>query len=430
MVENRWKSMRRRLAGALAIATALLIVAASLANAAYYAGEHHRHRHIHHVHRRRGHAARRRGAVPMYHAALLEDADTGRVLYASDPNLSWPPASMAKMMLLLVTTDAIKSGRLSYNTPVRISRRAALTGGSRLGLLHEGRVYPLGELMKAALIRSANDAAVAIAETVGGSVDGAVRLMNARAAQLGMTDTHYETVDGLPPIPMHDVDRTTAMDLATLARALIHNTNLLEWSALQSAEFDGGVAMLHNTNHLIGHYYGCDGLKTGFTYEAGFNLTATARRGDMRLISVILGAPNNPERFIQSAKLLDWGFNNFKKVEVLHVGQTLPAVIQLDNGHTIHPVPERDLALVMPKHPAADIRYDYQGPTVVTGPLPAGTLLGKVAVMDGTDVLTKVDVYAPVAAGMDPATLTRTTVSADPPSATMPASDHDSQEKK
>jgi D-alanyl-D-alanine carboxypeptidase (penicillin-binding protein 5/6) len=416
VAENRWNSKRRLCVGLFALMIAALLAAAPAAHATYWSRYHHSHHHRHHYHHRVTHHA----PAVMYHAALLEDADTGRVLYAVNQNLSWPPASMAKMMLLLVTTDAIKSGRLSYNTPVRISYRSAMTGGSRLGL-REGQVYPLGELMKAALIKSANDAAVAIGETVGGgSIDGAVRLMNAKAAQLGMTDTHYETVDGLPPRPMHDVDRTTALDLATLARALIHTTNLLQWSSLRTAEFDGGVAFLHNTNHLVGRYYGCDGLKTGFTYEAGFNLTATAKRGDMRLISVILGAPNNPERFIQSAKLLDWGFNNFEKVEVLHVGQTLPAVVQLDNGQTIHPVPENNLSILMPKRPPADIRYDYEGPSVVTGPLPAGTLLGKVAVMDGSEVLTKVDVYSPVAVGMAPATLNATTVRSDAPSATMP----------
>ena len=147
--------------------------------------------------------------------------------------------------------------------------------------------------MKAALIRSANDAAVAVAETVGGSYDGCVRMMNAKAQSLGMTGTHYETVDGLPPTPGHDVDVTTATDLATLARALIHTTNLLAWSGMETAIFDGGVAMLHNTNHLVGHFDGCDGLKTGFTMQAGFNLTATAKRGDMRLISVVLGTPSN-----------------------------------------------------------------------------------------------------------------------------------------
>jgi len=242
------------------------------------------------VHHRRSHShqhSRRAAPVVMYHAALLEDADTGRILYADNPNLVWPPASMAKMMLLLVASDQIAAGRVSFNTPVRISELSAMTHGSRLGL-HEGEVYPLGELMKAALIKSANDAAVAVAEAVGGSVEGAVRLMNAKAQSLGMTNTEYQTVDGLPPTPDHDVDRTSPLDLATVARALIHTTNLLQWSGMETALFDGSV-VLHNTNHLIGRYEGCDGLKTGFTMQAGFNLTATARRH-----AVAFGHPGGP----------------------------------------------------------------------------------------------------------------------------------------
>jgi len=219
--------------------------------------EHHRRSHHHRVYRASG-------PVVKYHAALLEDADTGRILYADNPNLVWPPASMAKMTLLLVASEQIASGRVSYNTPVRISQLSAMTHGSRLGL-HEGEVYPLGELMKAALIKSANDAAVAVAEAVGGSVEGAVRIMNAKAQNLGLGNTEYQTVDGLPPTPGHDVDRTSALDLATVARALIHTTDLLRWSGMETALFDGGAAVLHNTNHLIGHYPGCDGLKTGFT---------------------------------------------------------------------------------------------------------------------------------------------------------------------
>src|SRR5262249_1837889 len=154
-----------------------------------------------------------------------------------------------------------RSGRMSLNDPVRISERAATTGGSHLGM-HEGEVYPLGELMKAALIKSANDAAVAVAEKIAGSVEACVRLMNEKASQLGMNDTYYGTVNGLPPRPDHDVDHTTATDLAKLARAIIHNTDLLEWSRLETAQFDGGERTLRNTNHLIGHYDGCDGLKT------------------------------------------------------------------------------------------------------------------------------------------------------------------------
>jgi D-alanyl-D-alanine carboxypeptidase (penicillin-binding protein 5/6) len=333
----------------------------------------------------------------MYHAALLEDADSGRILYADNPNLVWPPASMAKMMLLLVASDQIAAGRVSFNTPVRISEVSAMTHGSRLGL-HEGEVYPLGELMKAALIKSANDAAVAVAEAVGGSVEGAVRMMNAKAQSLGMTNTEYQTVDGLPPIPDHDVDRTSPLDLATVARALIHTTNLLQWSGMQTALFDGSV-VLHNTNHLIGHYDGCDGLKTGFTVQAGFNLTATARRGDMRLLSVILGAPSNPERFIQSQKLLDYGFANFAKVQLLKHGEALPVHVQVDQGPPIQPVAESDLALVLRKSEVPDLKLEYSVPPAVNGPVALGAPLGQVIVHDGGIVMTQVAAISPVAVG-------------------------------
>ena len=181
---------------------------------------------------------------------------------------------------------------LQRSDPVRVSERSAHTGGSRVGL-QEGQIYPLGELIKAALIKSANDAAVAIAEKVGGSVEAMVRMMNHRAQELGMTHTLYQTVDGLPPRPTHDADITTAHDLARVAYQIIHTTDLLKWSSQEQCPFDGGVCMLHTTNHLIGHFDGCDGLKTGFTFQAGFNLTATAKRGNMRFISVILGAPSN-----------------------------------------------------------------------------------------------------------------------------------------
>ena len=206
-----------------------------------------------------------RRAGPLYKGALLEDADSGRVLMAYNADMEWPPASMAKMMDLLVAQEQINAGRFNGNDPVRISERAAHTGGSRVGL-KEGDVYPLRELMKAALVKSANDAAVAVAEKIGGSVEAMVRMMNERAQELGMTHTEYQTVDGLPPRPTHDADRTTAYDLATVGRAIIRETNLLMWSGQEQMDFDNGVAILNNTNHLIGHFEGCDGLKTGFTF--------------------------------------------------------------------------------------------------------------------------------------------------------------------
>ena len=261
--------------------------------------------------------------TPLYKGALLEDADSGRVLMAYNADMEWPPASMAKMMLLLVAQEQINAGRFRPEDLVRISERSAHTGGSRVGL-KEGDVYPLRELMKAALVKSANDAAVAVAEKIGGSVEAMVRLMNERARALGMNNTEYRTVDGLPPRPTHDADRTDAYDLATVARAIIRETNLLMWSSQESIDFDNGVCMLRNTNHLIGHFDGCDGLKTGFTFQAGFNVTSTAKRGSMRLVAVILGAPSNPQRFAQAGKLMEWGFDNFTSVALLRSGQPLP----------------------------------------------------------------------------------------------------------
>jgi serine-type D-Ala-D-Ala carboxypeptidase (penicillin-binding protein 5/6) len=375
-----------RWGGRLTLTGFLALVAVGPACAARVHRHHHyRRRVVHHV----------RSAAPLYHAALLEDADSGEVLYARNPTLKWPPASMAKMMLLLVAEDQVKAGRVSLSDPVRISERSSATAGSRLGL-HEGQVYPLAELMKAALIRSANDAAVAVAEKVGGSVEATVRMMNAKAHALGMDGTYYATVDGLPPIPGHDVDYTTAHDLAILARAIIRSTNLLEWSSIEQTPFDGGVAMLHNTNRLIGHFEGCDGLKTGFTMTAGFNLTATARRGNMRLVSVILGAPSNGERFIQSARLLAWGFDNFDRFQVLRQGQPLPVEVPLQSGGMIQPVSQSDIALVLPKGRIPDVRLKFEMPPVFSGPLAYGEPVGQVVVLDGSDVITTVDAICPL----------------------------------
>jgi D-alanyl-D-alanine carboxypeptidase (penicillin-binding protein 5/6) len=357
----------------------------------------HRRRHVrsHHHSRHKRHAP----LVP-FKGALLEDAESGKVLYADNADMQWPPASMAKMMLLLVAEDELNAGRVHLDDPVRISERSAHTMGSRVGLV-EGKVYPLRELMKAALIKSANDAAVAVAEKIGGSVEATVRMMNVRAHKLGMTNTEYHTVDGLPPRPGHDVDHTTARDLATVARQLIYRTDLLKWSSLEQAPFDGGVCMLHNTNHLIGHFEGCDGLKTGFTYQAGFNLTATAKRGDLRLVVVVLGAPSNPQRFAQAAKLLQWGFTHYTAVSLLKSGQALPVEVRADQGKIIQPVAGAELRVVMPRREVSTLKVDYRVPNSVSGPVRKGDALGKVIARDGAGVvLDQVSVVSPVSVNL------------------------------
>ncbi len=405
MVEfDGWRVMRR---GAAMLAAALMLLAFTSAPA--HASKRTRHR---------SHAARtsvRLRGGPLYKGAILEDADSGKVLYEYNSDMQWPPASMAKMMLLLVAEEQIKAGRFNLEDPVRVSERSAHTGGSRLGL-KQGDVYPLGELIKAALIKSANDAAVAVAEKIGGSVEATVRMMNLRAHELGMLHTQYYTVDGLPPRPTHDLDRTTATDLATVARAIIRETNLLQLSGLEEAEFDGGVCMLHNTNHLVGHFYGCDGLKTGFTSEAGFNLTATAKRGDMRLIAVVLGTPSNQQRFAQAAKLMDWGFDHYTAVSLLKSGEPLPVHVQVESGPLIQPVAANELKVVLPKDEVGDLKLEYKMPQSVSAPLHRGDSVGEVVVQHRGVVVSECAAICPIAVDA-PSDQYGNVASSDPPMA-------------
>ena len=386
MAMRLWRT--KSISGAL-ILSAVILTAAAPARANYRPHPKHavsrRHRQI------------RIGTVA-YHALLLEDADTGRIIYDYNGGIQWPPASMAKMMLLMVAEDEIKAGRFSLNSPVTVSANAAYVGGSHLGL-HPGQVIPLGELMKAALIRSANDAAVAVAEGICGSTARCVEMMNARAQSLGMTNTVYGTVEGLPPIPLHDADITNAYDLAKLARALIHHTDLLQWSSMETAPFDYGAATLHNTNRLIGHFEGADGIKTGFTLKAGFNLTATARRGDMRLVAVVLGAPSNGARFVQAAKLLGWGFDNFEKVEVVKQGQLLPMHVRVGVTDVLQPVAQRTVTVIVPKKDVGELKMDFAVPAVLYGPLASDQTVGQVVVRNGSEVVATFDAVCPSPVG-------------------------------
>ena len=349
--------------------------------------------------RRRHHAVVVGGSgAPPLRGGLVEDADTGRVLYAYNADMPWPPASMAKMMMLLVAWDQIRSGRLHLTDPVVISSNAAHTGGTRLGM-RTGDVYPLGELMKAALVKSANDAAVAVAEKVGGSTQGCVAMMNQKARSLDLRMTHFNTVDGLPPSAGHDVDVTSAYDLAAIGRAIIHDTELLRWSSQEECSFDNGLRMLHNTNHLVGHFDGCDGIKTGFTYHAGFNLTSTAKRGDMRLIAVVLGAPSNPARFRESARLLEWGFDNYIALTLAKRGETLPVRVQVAWGAVIQPVAAEDVKVVLPKRDVSGLKIEYDIPSAFNGPLLVGSPIGLVNVRAGGQVITRVAALSPVSVG-------------------------------
>jgi D-alanyl-D-alanine carboxypeptidase (penicillin-binding protein 5/6) len=251
-----------------------------------------------------------------YASALLVDADSGRVLFEKDPDDPRPPASMVKMMVALLTFEALERGDLRLQQPVRVSLAASRTGGSGIRL-RAGERLPLEDLVKAMLVASANGASVAIAEAVAGSQQSMIARMNQRAGQLGMNDTVYRTVNGLPPRPGKGLaDITSASDLAILARKLLEHREVFHYSSRRVVPIRNGRVLLRNTNHLVGQMDGADGLKTGYYHRAGFNLTATAARDGIRLIAIVMGCPTLGSRFLLAQQLMEWGFAHFSKLNV------------------------------------------------------------------------------------------------------------------
>jgi len=282
-------------------------------------------------------------------SAIMIEPTSGLILYEKDPVLPRAPASIAKLMLELVVLERVDSGEIRLDEPIRVSAWASKIGGSQV-YLAEGEAFTLEELLKAVVISSANDACVAVAEHVAGSAEGFVDLMNARARELGLANTSYINVHGLDDEPGQG-NVTTARDIAAIARHLVEMSHVLEWSSIEEDYFRGGTFKLDNTNKLLGQYQGLDGLKTGYTRKAGFCLCATAQRGGMRLITVVLGAESNRLRFQESARLLSAGFSQLRKSVLLAGGQPVPGGVPIMGGRKtrVEAVAAAPLAVVLPR---------------------------------------------------------------------------------
>ena len=241
-------------------------------------------------------------------SALLMEASTGKILFEKNADNAASPASVTKIMTLLLVMEAIESGALTVEDKIFISSYAAGMGGSQV-FLKEGESMTVEELVKCAVIASANDAAVALAETVAGSEDAFVRRMNEKAKALGMSNTNFENVTGLDDTTVNHV--TSARDIAIMSRELIKYDLITKYSSLWQDTIRNGEFTLTNTNRLVRFYDGCNGLKTGSTDKAGFCISATANRGDMQLIAVIMGADTRDERNQAARSLLDYGFANY-----------------------------------------------------------------------------------------------------------------------
>jgi serine-type D-Ala-D-Ala carboxypeptidase (penicillin-binding protein 5/6) len=242
-----------------------------------------------------------------YATACVMEPTTQTVIFDKDMHKPWPTASLAKMMLTLIVAQKLQDGSLKLDDKVTTSRKAAKMGGSQVYLM-EGESFPLDDMMKAIMVHSANDASVAVAEYIAGSTDAFVTMMNQEVAKLGLENTHYYSVHGLPPGANQQPDVSSAYDLALIARQMVQYPDVMRWAAIDTAPFRHGSFTLRNTNHLVRTFSGCDGLKTGFYYTAGFNVVATAHRNGLRLIAVVLGSPAKNENFAQAGTMMAEGF--------------------------------------------------------------------------------------------------------------------------
>ena len=304
--------------------------------------------------------------------AYLCEASTGKVLYAQDEFKAASPASVTKIMTLLLVCEALESGRFNLTDTVRISAKAASMGGSQV-FLEEGEKITVEELIKAAIISSGNDASVALAELTAGSESAFVNLMNKRAAELGLKNTNFENATGLD-------DTTTkhyscAADIATMSRELISHDIILKYSSIWQDTIRNGEFTLTNTNRLVRYYEGCNGLKTGSTEKAGFCVSVTAERDGMTLICVIMGAETRDIRNAEATRLLDWGFATYG---LFHQdGGSLPPLPvtggRLDAVTLNYP----PFNCVLPKADIAAVESSVSLPPSVSAPIRAGEAVGK-----------------------------------------------------
>ena len=339
------------------------------------------------------------GEDPPYAAAILVEAESGTVLFAHNPDSLRSPASTQKLMLELVVMDLIKAGKFSLQDSVHVSRRAATTGGSQV-FLAQGEVFLLTELMEAIVIPSANDACVAVAEHIGGSVEGFVDLMNDRAQSLGLEHTHCVNVHGLDDTPKEDRNLTTARDLSGIARALLVHPEVLHWSAIRYKPFRDGEFMLYTTNKLVGRFQGLDGLKTGYTQRAGSCLVATAKRHEMRLVSVILGARTERIRDQETRRLLSWGFNTFSRVPIVKTDE-LMGKVAVDWGFEpeVRVLTQDTVVAVLSPEQEKQLTRQVEMPSEFPAPIDAGAVLGKLKISLGDSLLAEVSIIAEKSVG-------------------------------
>ena len=319
------------------------------------------------------------------HAALLMEKATGEILYAQNEHEALPPASVTKIMTVLLTMEAIDSGRIALDDVVTVSAYAAGMGGSQV-FLAEGEQITVDDLLKGVCVSSGNDAAVALAEHVAGVTELFVEQMNNRARELGMNDTHFVNCTGLTA----EGHVTSAYDIALMSRELLlHHPEVRNYTTIWMDTLRNGTFGLSNTNKLIRFYEGATGLKTGFTQEAGYCISATAERDGMELIAVIMKGNTSDSRNADAKTLLNYGFSTYTLVDI-QPEEPLPVLpVTLGTADTVSAVlPEEGRTLLLEKSQTGGLTQTVELPETVTAPVCAGDRLGTLTVSrEGTVAL-------------------------------------------
>lgn len=325
-------------------------------------------------------------------SAVLMDPVSGKVFVAQNKDRRLPPASVTKVMTMLLIMEAVDSGKVGWNDPIPTTATAAGMGGSQV-YLKEGEEFPLREMFKVIAVVSANDASTAVAEYLYGSVEGFIEEMNRKAQALGLKNTHFVNETGLPD-PEH---YSSAYDLAVISRELLKYPEVLKYTSIWLDTFREGKFVLRNTNELIKVYKGADGLKTGHTAEAKFCLAATAKKDRFRLLTVIMGAENDNQRVFETRRLLDYGFRNYQWKLLKKAGSDAGKIYIKDAQPDLIPVKVgNDFGVVFPKGKNQTVSIRLVPDPKISFPVKPGQKVGVLKGIYQGEILGTTNVYSKV----------------------------------
>ncbi len=315
-------------------------------------------------------------------SAVLMEKSTGEILFEKDSHTRLPPASVTKVMTLLLVMEALESGKINYDDMVSVSEHASSMGGSQV-FLSPGEQMSVNDLLKATVIASGNDSAVALAELIAGSEAGFVELMNSRAKELGMADTTFVNCTGLDA----EGHLTSAHDIALMSKELIKHDKIKEYSTTWMDSLRNGAFTLANTNKLIRSYSGITGLKTGSTGAAKFCLSATAERDGMELIATIMAAPSSKERFADASALLNYGFANYS---LYNIGENVTlndVTVILGKSDSITPEFSESSFILTEKGKISSLSTNIKLSDSVKAPVEIGQKLGEIEILSDGEVI-------------------------------------------